>query len=66
MTPKELEFEAALLFELRVCKELWFNLRKQLEDEVALNRRIGHDDTDYRYHDALESVLVMMDQLEEK
>ena len=66
MTPKELEFEAALLLELRLQEEMWFNLRKQLEDEVAQNRIIGHDDTDYRYHDALEAVLVMMDQLEEK
>ena len=63
MTPKEIE--STLLYEIKVRDERWFNLRKQLEDEVALNRRIGHDDTDYRYHDALESVLVRMDRLEE-
>jgi hypothetical protein len=64
MTPKEIE--STLTYEIKVRDERWFNLRKQLEDEVAQNRIIGHDDTDYRYHDALEAVLVMMDQLEEK
>jgi len=64
MTPKEIE--STLSYEIKIRDERWFNLRKRLEDEVALNRRIGHDDTDYRYHDALEAVLVMMDHLEEK
>jgi hypothetical protein len=37
----------------------WRELKKQLRDEIALGV------TDYRYHDALESVLNRMKQLEE-
>jgi hypothetical protein len=44
----------------------WRELKKQLRNEITLGIRAGDAVTDYRYHDALESVFNRMTQLEEK